>query len=122
MAQFQGQAFGEQANGWTRNPNSSEQPAKPPATLAQAILAGPSRLTFRMPNLTAELPLSLADFLDACRNWPTSLGSLAAPLPPNFSDDLPTGSGFDRITDFIGMSGAAVASVLAGARIFPGDG
>ncbi len=116
VAQFQGQAFGEQAYGWTGNPDSSETPAKPPATLAQAILAGPSRLAFRMPNLTTELPLSLVDFLDACRNWPMSLGSLAAPLPPNFSDDLPTGSVFDRITDFVGLSGAAVAAVLAGAR------
>ncbi len=112
VAQFQGQAFAEQAYDFS----PPETPATPPGSLAQAILAGPSRLAFRMPNLTTSLPLTLADFLDACRTWPMSLDSLAAPLPADFSDDLPTGGSFGVLTDFGSLSAAAIGSVLSGAR------
>ncbi len=49
VAQFQGQAFGEQAFMWSGNPATSEVPPAPPSVVARARIAGPSRLAFKMP-------------------------------------------------------------------------
>lgn len=107
VAQFQGQAFGEQAFDLSGSPATSETPTSPPGTLAKARLAGPSRLAFKMPPLLGALPLSLEAFLEACRTWPMSLDSLAAPIPRGFSDDLP-GGGFTAVFN----AGALAATTL----------
>lgn len=115
VVQFQGQSFGEQVYAWSGNPNTSEVPSAPPATLTQARLSGPSRLAFRMPGMQAALPLTLTDFLGACRDWPMSLDALAVPLPATFTDDLPTRGGLVAPFDSIGMAAALSRAVLASA-------
>ena len=115
VAQFQGQAFGEKAYTWSGNQATSEVPDAPPETLTKAILAGPSRLAFRMPLVVTKLPLTFEAFLQACRTWPMSLDNLAAPLPQGFSEDLPIPGLLLGIFNSLVLSSATARSVLEGA-------
>lgn len=113
VAQFQGQAFGEQAFDWSGNPATSEVPPAPPGAVARALMAGPSRLAFKMPAHINSLPLTFSDFLDACRTWPMSLSSLAAPLPVGFTDDLPVKGVLKTPFNSRTLSSALASSVLS---------
>lgn len=113
VAQFQGQAFGEEAFEWSGNPATSQVPPAPPGAVAHARIAGPSRLAFKMPAHVNRLQLTFLDFLDACRTWPMSLDSLAAPLPAGFTDDLPVGGFLGTVFDSGVLSSAVASSVLS---------
>lgn len=115
VAQFQGQSFGEQVYQWSGNPVTSEVPSSPPTSLTKARIAGPSRLAFRMPATTGALPLTLREFLKACRTWPMSLDALAVPLPAAFTDDLPIKGGFLGILDNVDLAVINTKSMLQGA-------
>jgi hypothetical protein len=52
-----------------------------PPNVAQARIAGPSRVAFLMPVEARDWPFSLPELLRACREWPMALDVAAAPAP-----------------------------------------
>jgi hypothetical protein len=112
VAQFQGQSLGEQTFFDTGSSATSEMPPPLPGRLVRARLAGPSRLAFRMPVTEASVDYTVDALLEACRTWPMNLDALAAPLPPDFSDDLPV-KGRPFIFDSGHVATKAAADVFA---------
>ena len=88
--------------------SSSEDPGPIPV---QSRLAGASRLVFRLPNNVQTLPYTLADVLQACRQYELSVTATATPPEPSYV--LPPGI---KITD---VARLAVSPSITAAAAMP---
>jgi hypothetical protein len=109
IVRLQGQAVGEQD---FLEETEGGGPETAP-NIVQARLAGPSRLSFRMPADAGGLDFNLDTVLDACRRWPMALSALARPDRPILTPGILVDTGIVAAMSADAAAATAVADALS---------